>query len=334
MIKVKWNIYLFQISYNEKKGAIMGKNIVVIGSMNQDIIMKISRMPDLGESMMVDECILAAGGKGSNQAVQAAKLGANVSMIGSVGKDTMGEFLLTEAEKFHVDVTHVKRSNAPTGMADAHVLPDGHLFCTVVKGANFELKTEDVTMAESLLKSADIVILQNEIPREVDYYVVDKAEEFGYKVIYNAAPAREMSRHYIAKCDIVVVNEVEAGFYCGTKIDSVEEAKVEALKMSMEMGNDWIITLGATGSVVASNKEVIFIPSYRVKAIESLGAGDSYIGALAYALLSGLSLFEGCRFATACSALTVMKCGAQIAMPTKIEVEEFRKSHTGSRSSN
>ena len=334
MIKVKWNIYLFQISYNEKKGAIMGKNIVVIGSMNQDIIMKISRMPDLGESMMVDECILAAGGKGSNQAVQAAKLGANVSMIGSVGKDTMGEFLLTEAEKFHVDVTHVKRSNAPTGMADAHVLPDGHLFCTVVKGANFELKTEDVTMAESLLKSADIVILQNEIPREVDYYVVDKAEEFGYKVIYNAAPAREMSRHYIAKCDIVVVNEVEAGFYCGTKIDSVEEAKVEALKMSMEMGNDWIITLGATGSVVASNKEVIFIPSYRVNAIESLGAGDSYIGALAYALLSGLSLFEGCRFATACSALTVMKCGAQIAMPTKIEVEEFRKSHSGSRSSN
>ena len=222
----------------------MGKNIVVIGSMNQDIIMKISRMPDLGESMMVDECILAAGGKGSNQAVQAAKLGANVSMIGSVGKDTMGEFLLTEAEKFHVDVTHVKRSNAPTGMADAHVLPDGRLFCTVVKGANFELKIEDVAMAESLLKSADIVILQNEIPREVDYYVLDKVKEFGYKVIYNAAPAREMSRHYIAKCDIVVVNEIEAGFYCGTKIDSVEEAQVEALKMSMEMGNDWIITLG------------------------------------------------------------------------------------------
>ena len=301
----------------------MGKNIVVIGSMNQDIIMKISRMPDLGESMMVDECILAAGGKGSNQAVQAAKLGANVSMIGSVGKDTMGEFLLTEAEKFHVDVTHVKRSNAPTGMADAHVLPDGRLFCTVVKGANFELKIEDVAMAESLLKSADIVILQNEIPREVDYYVLDKVKEFGYKVIYNAAPAREMSRHYI-----------EAGFYCGTKIDSVEEAQVEALKMSMEMGNDWIITLGATGSVVARNKEVIFIPSYRVNAIESLGAGDSYIGALAYALLSGMNLFEGCRFATACSALTVMKCGAQIAMPTKIEVEEFRKSHSGSRSSN
>ena len=304
----------------------MGKNIVVIGSMNQDIIMKISRMPDLGESMMVDECILAAGGKGSNQAVQAAKLGANVSMIGSVGKDTMGEFLLTEAEKFHVDVTHVKRSNAPTGMADAHVLPDGHLFCTVVKGANFELKIEDVNMAESLLKSADIVILQNEIPREVDYYVVDKAEEFGYKVIYNAAPAREMSRHYIAKCDIVVVNEVEAGFYCGTKIDSVEEAKVEALKMSMEMGNDWIVTLGATGSVVASNQEVIFIPSYKVKAIESLGAGDSYIGALSYALLSGMNLFESCRFATSCSALTVTKCGAQIAMPTLTEVEEFRKS--------
>ena len=304
----------------------MGKNIVVIGSMNQDIIMKISRMPDLGESMMVDECILAAGGKGSNQAVQAAKLGANVSMIGSVGKDAMGEFLLTEAEKFRVNVTNVKKSNIPTGMADAHVLPDGSLFCTVVKGANFELNIEDVAGAETLLHSADIVILQNEIPEDVNYYAIDKAQEFGYKIIYNAAPAREMRRRYIAKCDIVVVNEIEAGFYCGTRIGSVEEAKVEALKMSMEMGNDWIITLGATGSVVASNKEVIFIPSYRVNAIESLGAGDSYIGALAYALLSGMSLFEGCRFATACSALTVTKCGAQIAMPTLTEVEEFRKS--------
>ena len=245
----------------------MGQNIVVIGSMNQDIIMKISRMPDLGESMMVDECILTAGGKGSNQAVQAAKLGADVSMIGSVGKDAMGEFLLSEAEKFHVNVTNVKRSNIPTGMADAHVLPDGRLFCTVAKGANFELKIEDVAMAEPVLKSAEIVILQNEIPEEVDYYSRDKAQEFGYKVIYNAAPAREMSRGYIAKCDIVVVNEIEAGFYCGTRIDSVEEAKVEALKMSMEMGNDWIITLGAIGSVVASEHEVIFIPSYKVKAI-------------------------------------------------------------------
>ena len=124
----------------------------------------------------------------------------------------------------------------------------------------------------------------------------------------------------------MVVNEIEAGFYCGTRIDSVEEAKVEALKMSMEMGNDWIITLGAIGSVVASEHEVIFIPSYKVKAIESLGAGDSYIGALSYALLSGMNLFEGCRFATACSALTVTRCGAQIAMPTMTEVEEFRKS--------
>ena len=304
----------------------MGKNIVVIGSMNQDIIMKISRMPELGESMMVNECILAAGGKGSNQAVQAAKLGADVSMIGSVGNDAMGEFLLSEAEKFRVNVTNVKKSNIPTGMADAHVLPDGSLFCTVVKGANFELNIEDVAGAETLLHSADIVILQNEIPEDVNYYAIDKAQEFGYKIIYNAAPAREMRRRYIAKCDIVVVNEIEAGFYCGTRIGSVEEAKIEALKMNMEMGNDWIITLGATGSVVASNQEVIFVPSYKVKAIESLGAGDSYIGALAYALLSGMSLFEGCRFATACSALTVTKCGAQIAMPTLTEVEEFRKS--------
>lgn len=306
----------------------MEKNIVVVGSMNQDIIMKIARMPDLGESMMVDECILAAGGKGCNQAVQASKLGANVSMVGAVGKDAMGDFLLSEAEKYHVNISHVKKTNAATGMGDAHVLPDGSLFCTVVKGANFELKPEDVDGAAALLRKADIVILQNEIPEEVDYYVLDKAEEWGYKIIYNAAPARKMKRQYIAKCDIVVVNEVEAGFYCGITIDDVEKAKTEALKLCREMGNDWIFTLGAAGSVVASGEKAIFIPSYKVKAVESLGAGDSYIGALSYALLSGMSLFEGCRFATSCSALTVMSYGAQPAMPTLEEVEAFRNSHS------
>lgn len=306
----------------------MEKNIVVVGSMNQDIIMKIARMPDLGESMMVDECILAAGGKGCNQAVQASKLGANVSMVGAVGKDAMGDFLLSEAEKYHVNISHVKKTHAATGMGDAHVLPDGSLFCTVVKGANFELKPEDVDGAEALLRKADIVILQNEIPEEVDYYVLDKAEEWGYKIIYNAAPARKMKRQYIAKCDIVVVNEVEAGFYCGITIDDVEKAKTEALKLCREMGNDWIFTLGAAGSVVASGEKAIFIPSYKVKAVESLGAGDSYIGALSYALLSGMSLFEGCRFATSCSALTVMSYGAQPAMPTLEEVEAFRNSHS------
>ena len=293
----------------------MEKNIVVVGSMNQDIIMKIARMPDLGESMMVDECILAAGGKGCNQAVQASKLGANVSMVGAVGKDAMGDFLLSEAEKYHVNISNVRKTNVATGMGDAHVLPDGSLFCTVVKG-------------EVLLRKANIVILQNEIPEEVDYYVIDKAREWGYKIIYNAAPAREMKRQYIAKCDIVVVNEVEAGFYCGTAIDHEEKAKAEALRLCREMGNDWIFTLGAAGSVVASGEKAIFIPSYKVKAVESLGAGDSYIGALSYALLSGMSLFEGCRFATSCSALTVMSYGAQPAMPTLEEVEAFRNSHS------
>ena len=253
----------------------MEKNIVVVGSMNQDIIMKIGRMPDLGESMMVDECILAAGGKGCNQAVQASKLGANVSMVGAVGKDAMGDFLLNEAEKYRVNISNVRKTNVATGMGDAHVLPDGSLFCTVVKGANFELKTEDVDQAEVLLRKANIVILQNEIPEEVDYYVIDKAREWEYKIIYNAAPAREMKRQYIAKCDIVVVNEVEAGFYCGTAIDHEEKAKAEALRLCREMGNDWIFTLGAAGSVVASGDKAIFIPSYKVKAVESLGAGDS-----------------------------------------------------------
>lgn len=306
----------------------MEKNIVVVGSMNQDIIMKIGRMPDIGESMMVDECILAAGGKGCNQAVQASKLGANVSMVGAVGKDAMGDFLLNEAEKYRVNISYVRKTNVATGMGDAHVLPDGSLFCTVVKGANFELKIEDVDQAEVLLRKANIVILQNEIPEEVDYYVIDKAREWGYKIIYNAAPAREMKRQYIAKCDIVVVNEVEAGFYCDTAIDHEEKAKAEALRLCREMGNDWIFTLGAAGSVVASGDKAIFIPSYKVKAIESLGAGDSYIGALAYALLSGMDLLEGCRFATSCSALTVMGYGAQPAMPTLEEVEAFRNSHS------
>jgi hypothetical protein len=306
----------------------MQKNIVVIGSINQDIIMKVSRMPKLGESMVVDECIMAAGGKGCNQAVQAAKLGESVSIIGAVGKDAMGAFLLDEAKKYRVDVSHVKQSKETTGMAIAHVLTDGSLICSVSRGANFDLHKREVDEAESLLRSAAIVILQNEVPEEVDYYIIEKAQEWNYKVIYNAAPARAMKRSFIAECDVVVVNEVEAEFYCGKTIDQIDIAKEEALKLSQDMGNSWIFTLGSMGSVVASNNTVLFVPSYKVKAIESLGAGDSYVGALSHALLKGKDIFEGARFATACSALTVLKCGAQIAMPTLEEVDEFRKSHS------
>ena len=203
----------------------MQNNIVVIGSINQDIIMKVSRMPKLGESMVVDECIMAAGGKGCNQAVQAAKLGESVSIIGAVGKDAMGTFLLTEAKKYRVDVSHVKQSEETTGMAIAHVLTDGSLICSVSRGANFDLHKREVDEAESLLRSAAIVILQNEVPEEVDYYIIEKAQEWNYKVIYNAAPARAMKRSFIAECDVVVVNEVEAEFYCGKTIDQIDIAK-------------------------------------------------------------------------------------------------------------
>lgn len=305
----------------------MRDKIVVVGSLNYDIILKCGRLPEQGETMPVTGAAFSAGGKGANQAVQAAKLGVKTYMVGCVGKDAHGKDLIASAEKYGLDTTYLKEVEEPTGLGVVNALKDGSVHASIVRGANFAITKADIDAAEEVMKEAEIVILQMEIPMEINEYAIDKAKSCGCKVLLNAAPATEISREYLKKCDILVVNEVEAAFYLGQIIDSAEKAKDGAKKLAELLDADIIITLGSAGSVVSDGKKITFIPSKKVNAIESTGAGDSFIGAIGYALIHGMNLTQACEFATCCSAITVCRLGAQDSMPTLEEVQNFISSH-------
>lgn len=300
----------------------MRDKIVVIGSLNYDIILKSSRLPERGETMPVNNASFSAGGKGANQAVQAAKLGVPAYLVGCVGEDAQGAYLLQTASTYGVNTERVSMvSDVSSGMGVISALDDGSVFASIVRGANYAVTKEHIDAAEPLLREAAIVILQMEIPAEINAYAIQKAKACGCKVILNAAPAMEMPERYLQMCDIIVVNEVEAAFYLKTELSSIDEAEKGAAKLAGSYDADIIITLGKAGAVVSDDGNITFLPAKEVEAIETTGAGDSFIGGVGYALMEGMSLTDACKFATACSAITVCRLGAQDSMPVLKEVQ-------------
>ena len=295
----------------------MNKKITVIGSLNYDVILKIPRLPFKGETLTANGAAFSAGGKGANQAVQAAKLKTPTYMVGCVGTDASADFLVNTAKEYGVNVDYIRKVPGSSGMGVINAVEDGSVYACIVRGANFEVTKEDVDNAMPILKESGVCILQNEIPVEIIAYAIDKAKEAGL----NAAPAIELPEECLSKVDILVVNEVEAEFYCHEKIDSVEKAKTEIKKMAEKYNNNVIFTLGKDGAVAYENGTIEFIPAMKVDAIETTGAGDSYIGAVSHSIIEGKSLIEACKFATKCSAITVCRMGAQPSMPTLEDVE-------------
>ncbi len=302
----------------------MRNKIVVVGSLNYDIILKVSRLPELGETMPANGAAFAAGGKGANQAVQAAKLGIDTYMVGAVGKDAHGDELLQTAKQYGVNTQYIKRVDEPTGLGVVDALDDGSVFATIVRGANFALTKRDIDEMEFLLKEAGVLILQMEIPQEINEYLIDKAKACGCIILLNAAPAAWISEKSLKKVDILVVNEVEAGFFLNKTINSVEKGMEGAKKLFQKYGCHAVVTMGKEGAAVCEDGVCTFVPSMEVPAIESTGAGDSFIGGIGYSIVSqnGIEdLVGACRFATKCSAVTVCRLGAQSAMPTLDEIK-------------
>ena len=299
----------------------MNKKITVSGSLNYDVILKIPRLPFKGETLTANGATFSAGGKGANQAVQAAKLKTPTYMVGCVGTDASADFLVNTAKEYGVNVDYIRKVPGSSGMGVINAVEDGSVYACIVRGANFEVTKEDVDNAMPILKESGVCILQNEIPVEIIAYAIDKAKEAGCTVVLNAAPAIELPEGCLSKVDILVVNEVEAEFYCHEKIDSVEKAKTEIKKMAEKYNNNVIFTLGKDGAVAYENGTIEFIPAMKVDAIETTGAGDSYIGAVSHSIIEGKSLIEACKFATKCSAITVCRMGAQPSMPTLEDVE-------------
>ena len=267
------------------------------------------------------------GGAPCNVLAMLEKLGKKTAFIGKVGKDMFGEQLKTAVEEVGIDTRNlVMDEEVHTTLAFVHTYPDGDRDFSFYRnpGADMMLKKEEVD--ENLIRGAKIfhfgtLSSTHEGVREATRYAIDVAKEAGCIVVLNAAPAIELPEECLSKVDILVVNEVEAEFYCHEKIDSVEKAKTEIKKMAEKYNNNVIFTLGKDGAVAYENGTIEFIPAMKVDAIETTGAGDSYIGAVSHSIIEGKSLIEACKFATKCSAITVCRMGAQPSMPTLEDVE-------------
>lgn len=300
------------------------KKAVIIGSLNYDIILKQKRLPKIGETFVADSITMCGGGKGANQAVQLSKLGGKAFMAGCVGNDKFGEELLSNLQKHNVNTDNVKLSEKNnTGMGIVNVFDDGKLIATITRGANYDITNSDIDKIKNEIISAQIIILQMEIPIEVIEYVINLASKHDVYIILNAAPACDIKEEVLSKVNCLVVNETEASFYLNKEINDVKSSIENCEELYGKIKDLLIITLGENGSLLYDGKEKLHIKARKAEVTETTGAGDSFIGAFAYKLLNDSSYQEAAEFASLVSSITVTKIGAQDSMPTYEEVKKF-----------
>ena len=299
------------------------KKVVVVGSINMDLVTRCKRAPKGGETLFGEEFSQVPGGKGANQAVAIGKLGTNVIMLGKIGKDSFGKDMLVSMEKNGVNIQHIEEGEKATGIAKIIVEESGQNRILVVAGANSEVDKEYVDRHLAAIKESDIVVTQLEIPIETVEYTLKKAKEFGKITILNPAPARELSDEIIKNSDFIIPNESELALITGMAVETEEEIK-KAGKKLLDMGvKNLIITLGSKGSLHLNRDKYEFHSAYKVKAIDTTAAGDSFIGGVVREL-NGDNISEAIEFGTKVSAIAVTKKGAQTSIPIIEEVIKFK----------
>lgn len=286
--------------------------ITVVGSINMDLVTVAKKAPAQGETILGERFHQIPGGKGANQAVACARLGAEVHMIGAVGDDSFGSFLKQHLEKEGIHVTDVKPvTHTETGIASI-TISEGDNRIIVVPGANAKLTPEDVAKSEEIIAKSDMCVIQLEIPIETVEMAAKLAKKHGVNVILNPAPAQPLPSALIQSVDWLTPNEHERPIV----LQHVEEKDVfEKL----------ITTEGKKGVKIMRNGTPKQIKGFTVPVVDTTGAGDTFNGALAVALSKGMEIEDACRFANAAAALSVTKLGAQSAMPTEEAVYEFLK---------
>lgn len=299
--------------------------ITVIGSLNMDLIVSAPHIPVPGETIIGGEFGTAAGGKGANQAVAAARLGGAVTMVGRVGDDAYGRAQLAglQAEGINTTFVAVDR-NAHTGVALITVASESAQNSIVVSpGANWALSAADVEAATAAIAGADIILLQLETPLEVIERAIAIAAAHNVPVLLNPAPARPLPPQVLKQITYFIPNENETAFYTGrsiTDIDSATEAAETLQKMGLEVV---ILTLGNQGALLHTQEMSRHVPAYPVEAVDTTAAGDAFVGGFAVATASGRPLPEAVRFGVMAGALAVTKAGAQPSLPGREAVEKL-----------
>jgi len=300
--------------------------IVVLGSLHTDLIIKVDSIPSLGETVLGHDFLRSPGGKGANQAVAAAKLGANVTMIDRTGSDFFGLELINNMKRFGVNTEYlVEAKSTYTGIALIMVDNEGNNIIAVASGADMNCCKDDVYAAREMIVESDVILMQLEIPLTVVHYAVNLAYNYGVKIILNPAPAQKLSNSLLKKIDILIPNENEAEVLSGMRIDNLTSAKNAAYKILDSGVGNVILTMGREGALMVNSEKSVHVKGIEVKAIDTTGAGDAFCGAIAVAVSSGTDLVDAVKYANFAGALTTRKIGAQEAMPTEIEINDYLK---------
>lgn len=300
------------------------RNLLVIGSINMDIVNTVAQFPLPGETLHSSGMAFFPGGKGANQAVAAARAGAHCMMAGAVGSDPFAETLTAALGDNGVDVRSLLRKEGTSGIAIITVNGEGENNIILSEGANGKLTEEDAAAAVSDWADVHAVLLQNEIPWPTTLSVIQSASRSGVRVLFNPAPAMEIPDEVFADIDTLIVNETEAAVVSGIQVSDAASAQAAARWIIGKGTNQVIITLGKKGSVYenAQGGRAI-IPAFHVDTVDSTAAGDTFIGAYAAASADGMKTEAALTFASAAAALAVTKAGAQSSIPSRAEIEAF-----------
>ncbi|MEW6580395.1 MAG: ribokinase [Chloroflexota bacterium] len=300
--------------------------VIVVGSANVDFVVQTPHIPRPGETVLGHHFVMAMGGKGANQAVGAARLGADVIFVARVGRDIFGDQCIEAYHAEEINTEYITYDDhEATGVALIAVAADGENSITVASGANMRLLPEHIAAAREAISRADVLVMQLEVPVETVLAAARIAREHGVRMVLNPAPARTLPDDLLRLVDVLTPNRIELAQLAGLSEGQVRQLSEEQLgQVLLGLGvKQGVITLGAQGALVADSAGVVHVPAFPITPLDTTAAGDAFNAGLAVALGRGGGLVGAARFASACGALAATKMGAQPSLPTEVAVEAF-----------
>lgn len=302
----------------------MQKDIVVVGSLNMDLVVKVSRQPEWGETILGSNFFVSPGGKGGNQAFAASRLGASVAMIGCVGDDMFGHQLLGNLYENGIDTSCIDQvKSESTGIASININLEGDNSIIVAPGANNFVTPDYVRKREAIISQAKIVMVQLEIPLETVIETAKIAKKYNIPLMLDPAPARELPEDLYKLVKYILPNEREISEITGIEVLDIPTSQEASRKLLTDGVETVLSKLGGSGVVVSTGSQSFTLNGYSVPVVDTTAAGDAFAGAFAAAIVSGKTLVEATKFANAVGALTVTKPGAQASMPDMDEANQF-----------